>query len=341
MVTKFSIRITEHRVFQNLIVAAILLNTTALALETDQNLAAQFKSLFVQANIFFSVVFVTEIILKMVAQRGNFFRDGWNIFDFIIVSFTVLPIAGNLSAMRALRVIRLLRLTSAFPSLRRTVETIFRAIPGVSSILIIFVLIYIVASIMGTLMFQDILPEYFGNLVKTAFSLFQIMTLEAWASDIVRPIIEQVPWSSTFFVIFIIATNFILINFFVAVFIEATNSSDNDHSNDLVRLEKKIDLLAKDFTRLQIEHTREKIVSWLEKARRDLEVMEGTDDEGKTARSFLVDEFEQQLDEYDSHFGITSKYGIVDVPDDTEEFEEQLDRLSDDPDNDKTEDTES
>jgi len=316
MVTKFSIWITEHRVFQNLIVTAILLNTTALALETDQNLATQFNSLFAQANIFFSVVFVTEIILKMVAQRRNFFRDGWNIFDFIIVSCTVLPIAGNLSAMRALRVIRLLRLTSAFPSLRRTVETIFRAIPGVSSILIIFVLIYIVASIMGTLMFQDILPEYFGNLIKTAFSLFQIMTLEARASDIVRPIIEQVPWASTFFVIFIIATNFILINFFVAVFIEATNSSNNDQADNLVRLEEKIDLLAKDVTRLQVEHTREKIVSWLEKARKDLEILESSNGEEKIAQSFLVDEYEQQLEEYDLHFGITTKYGIVSLPKD-------------------------
>ena len=100
------------------------------------------------------------------------------------------------------------------------------------------------------------------------------------------------------------------------MFIQATNSSDNDQANRLVQLEEKIDLMTKDLTKLQIEHTREKIVSWLEKARKDLEILESSNDEEKIAQSFLVDEYEQQLEEYDRHFGITTKYGIVSVPED-------------------------
>ena len=93
---------------------------------------------------------------------------------------------------------------------------------------------------MATLMFQSISPEYFGNLAKSAFPLFQIMTLEAWASDIVRPITSDQPLSSLFFILFIIITNFVLINFFVAVFIEATNSENKEKEARLERIESQI-----------------------------------------------------------------------------------------------------
>lgn len=235
-----AINVVEARAFQALIIIAIVLNTLLLAFETDKQLARDHGALFHSGNLVFSVIFTIEIGIKIFAQRTLFFRSGWNLFDFTIVAVTISPLADELTAMRALRVIRLLRLTSALPSLRRTVENIFRAIPGVFSILIIFILIYFVASIMGTLMFQSVSPEYFGDLAKTSFSLFQIMTLEAWASDIVRPITSELPMASLFFILFIIITNFVLVNFFVAVFIEATNSEDKEKEARLERIESEI-----------------------------------------------------------------------------------------------------
>ncbi|MGC6476412.1 MAG: ion transporter [Parvibaculales bacterium] len=243
IVINVSKKITNHSLFQNLIILTIIANTVMLAFETNTIWASSYQSVFQIFNIVFSAIFIIEIILKIIALRKDFYKDGWNIFDFLIVATTILPVSEGFTAMRALRVLRLLKLTSAFPSLRRVVESIFRAIPGVSSILIIFILIYIVASIMATLMFQHISPKYFGDLLSTSFSLFQVMTLESWASNIVRPIIDNHAFASVFFILFIVITNFVLINFFVAVFIEATSSETNSQKEQIEILEKKIDLL--------------------------------------------------------------------------------------------------
>lgn len=239
----FTRRVVEKKYFNNIVILAISLNTAMLALETNRSFAKEYRQLFDFFGLAFSLVFVVEITLKLFAYRKSFFKDGWNIFDFFIVSITILPVSEATSAMRAFRVLRLLRLTSSFPALRQVVESIFRAIPGVSAIIVIFVLVYVCASIMATLLYQDISPTYFGDMATTSFTLFQIMTLESWASNIVRPVLNSSPFASLFFILFIIVTNFILINFFVAVFIQATNANNDIQAAKLDSLEKKIDEL--------------------------------------------------------------------------------------------------
>jgi len=234
----------EHKLFDRFIISAIIINTIALALETNTTLSHNFEKEFFIVNLLFSGIFFTEITVKLSVYRKKFFKDGWNNFDLIVVIATTIPGAQSITALRSLRVLRLLRLTSQFGSLRKVVEQILRAIPGVFSTIILFLLVYVIGAIMSTLMFQDISPEYFGSLSKSTFSLFQIMTLEAWSSNIARPLIELSPFASPFFVLFIIATNFILINFFVAVFIDATNSiSTNEQNHKIYSLEKKLDIL--------------------------------------------------------------------------------------------------
>ncbi|MDA8997079.1 ion transporter [Hellea sp.] len=246
--TKFQailIRIVESSPFQNFIIAAILINTLILALETNQSIAKNYTGHFLISHIIFSIIFLLEILTKLIAWRGKFFKDGWNIFDLIIVCVTTLPGSQEITALRSLRILRLLKLTSALPSLRKVIETIFKAIPGVFSILIVFLIIYLISAIMATLMFQKASPEYFGSIMDSSFTLFQVMTLESWASGVARPIIEVVPYAKIFFVIFIIITNFILINFFVAIFIEATNSSSHSQDERILSIEKKLDMLIK------------------------------------------------------------------------------------------------
>ena len=133
-------------------------------------------------------VFVVEIAARLVAEGPAFFRRGWNLFDFAVISITLIPATGNLSVLRALRILRVLRLVSVVPQMRKVVEALLHAIPGLGSISSLLLLVFYVGAVMATRMFGEAFPEWFGSVGASMYSLFQIMTLESWSMGIVRPV---------------------------------------------------------------------------------------------------------------------------------------------------------
>ena len=123
-------------------------------------------------------IFTAEIALRIYAFRGRFFRDPWGIFDVVVVGIAWMPATGALSVLRALRVLRVLRMISIIPSLRTVVEAMLHALPGMGSIVLLMGLIFYVFAVMATKLFGDILPDRFGTLGASLFTLFQMMTLE-------------------------------------------------------------------------------------------------------------------------------------------------------------------
>jgi voltage-gated sodium channel len=86
-------------------------------------------------------------------------------------------------------------------------------------------------AVIGTHLYGDKFPEWFGDLSKTMFTLFQIMTLESWSMGIVRPIMDEFPLAWIFFVSYIICTTFTMLNLFIAVIVNAMHK-DSDLNND-------------------------------------------------------------------------------------------------------------
>jgi voltage-gated sodium channel len=148
-------------------------------------------------------VFVAELLARMVVYRQRFFTDPWRVFDFAVVGISLLPSSGPLSILRALRVLRVLRLVSMIPSMRRVVGGLFRALPSMGSIFLLLCLVFYVFSVMATKLYSATFPEMFGNIAASAFTLFQVMTLEGWAGDVVRPVMVQHPQAWMFFFPFI------------------------------------------------------------------------------------------------------------------------------------------
>jgi voltage-gated sodium channel len=89
------------------------------------------------------------------------------------------------------------------------------------------VIIFYVAAVIATVLFGADFPQWFGTLGESAFTLFQIMTLEGWAMDIVRPVMEVFPLAWVFFLLFILASTFTLLNLFIAVIV---NAIQREHS---------------------------------------------------------------------------------------------------------------
>lgn len=205
----------EHPLFSNTIMLFILTNAILIGLETYPSIHNPYSELFVMMDYILLGIFSIEIILKLIVYKGEFFKDGWNIFDFMIVMVSLIFINSNfVSVLRIIRVLRVLRTLSAFPSLKRLVNALFLSLPAMGSTLLLMIIVFYVYGIIGTTFFSTVSPEYFGNLESSLLTLFQVFTLEAWASEVFRPIFAEFGLSWVYFCTFIIISAFIVANIF-------------------------------------------------------------------------------------------------------------------------------
>jgi voltage-gated sodium channel len=214
-------KIIEHPRTERVIMALIIFNAVTLGLETSQTVMAQWGTLLHLIDRVILAIFVIELAGRIALQRTAFFRDGWNIFDFLVIGVSLAPATDAFTVLRALRVLRLLRLVTVVPSLRRVVGGLIGALPGMGSILLLIGLIYYVCAVMAVNLFGDEFPLLFGTLGASLFTLFTIMTLEGWVDGVVRPIMEKYPYAWLFFIPFIIGTTFTILNLFIGIIVSA------------------------------------------------------------------------------------------------------------------------
>ncbi|MEL6684675.1 MAG: ion transporter [Pseudomonadota bacterium] len=217
--------------FSNFIVGVIIFNAIILGMETSKPVMAMAGPLISTLDNICLAIFVVELVAKFYAQRLQFFRSGWNIFDFIIVGVSLVPGNGGLSVLRALRILRVLRVISVVPSLRRVVEGFVTALPGMGSVFLLMGIVFYIAAVMATKLFGDAFPEWFGTLGRSGYSLFQIMTLESWSMGIVRPVMEVYPYAWAFFVPFIMVTTFAVVNLLVGLIVNSMQDAHAEEGN--------------------------------------------------------------------------------------------------------------
>lgn len=223
----------DSPIFQNTIFAVILFNALLLGLETSPAVMAKLGRLIHLLDNICLAIFVFEIALKLYARRLQFFTNGWAVFDLIIVGIALVPGTSGFSVLRALRILRVLRVISVAPRLRRVVEGFITALPGMGSVFLLMTLIFYIGSVMATKLFGSAFPHWFGNLGLSAYSLFQIMTLESWSMGIVRPVMEVYPLAWAFFVPFIMVTTFAVVNLLVGLIVNSMQ--DAHHEEDVAK----------------------------------------------------------------------------------------------------------
>ncbi|WP_103256808.1 ion transporter [Tabrizicola aquatica] len=235
------------------LIAVILLNAVTLGLETVPAVMEQAGGLLLAVDRACLTIFVVELAARLYAQGARFFRNGWNLFDFVIVGISLIPAGAGFSVLRALRILRVLRVVSVTPSLRRVVDGLGRALPGMGSVFLLILLIYYIAAVIATKLFAFSFPEWFGSLGASAYSLFQIMTLESWSMGIVRPVMEVYPHAWAFFVPFILMTTFAVMNLIVGLIVNSMQEAASEETREetqafedkvlarLAEIERKLD----------------------------------------------------------------------------------------------------
>ncbi|WP_419147430.1 ion transporter [Pseudoalteromonas 'SMAR'] len=249
--------LVEAQFFQNFLIAVILFNAITLGLETTQ-FGKDNASILHKIDLVVLVIFSLELLLKLIVYRFRFFKSGWNCFDFIIVAISWAPSSGALSVLRAFRILRVLRLFSVVPQMRRVIGALGHSLPGMASVVGVLGIVFYVSAVLTTKLFgqhpDPNMQEWFGSISASAYTLFQVMTLESWSMGIVRPTMELFPHSWLFFVPFIIITSFAVLNLFIGIIVDAMQTMHEEEGKpdqvfvtrqDIARVEAKLDELLK------------------------------------------------------------------------------------------------
>ena len=214
--------LTANKFFEKIVILVILISAFMIGLST-YSVPEWIENFIYFFDISITVFFAIEIFIRFKSYNKvlNFFKNGWNIFDLLIVIGSLIPLDGSEMVFlgRLLRIVRVLRLVSFLPELRTLVAILYRALPKIGNIvLLMFILFYIYAGF-GSLLFAEINPSYWGDISIAMLTLFRVLTLENW-SEIMDETMLVYPISWIYYVSFIFITVFALINMMVGVVVD-------------------------------------------------------------------------------------------------------------------------
>ncbi len=239
-VVHLSRKLVKASAFEYSIVAVIIANSVLLGLETSSVLERQYGAWLHLGNRIALAIFIVEALLRITASAprvANYFRDGWNVFDFLIIVFALVPATGQFAMIaRLARLLRVLRLISAIRDLRLIITALVRSIPSVGHVMLLLSIIVYIYAIIGYHLFHEHDPANWRSLGISLLTLFNIITLEGW-TEVMRTAMElhQLAW--IYFVSFVIIGTFVVINLFIAIII---NNLDDAKLERLKGLEQPV-----------------------------------------------------------------------------------------------------
>jgi voltage-gated sodium channel len=274
--------IADSKWFQNMVTIAILIAGVLVGIATYSDFSERHEGLLEILNDIVLFIFIIEILVKLIAEGKkpwNYFKDAWNVFDFIIVAAAFMPFGGSsISILRLLRLLRVLKLIKALPKLQMLVGALLKSIPSMGYVSILLLLLFYIYAVAGVFFFGENDPMHFGDLQTSMLSLFRVVTLEDWTDimyinmfgcenygygDNMDMCVSSVPQSAlsiTFFVSFVLIGTMIFLNLFIGVIMEGMDEAQaemqladmkDDKSNEVSydQLEQKLsemqDLLLK------------------------------------------------------------------------------------------------
>ena len=245
-VVHFSGRLVDSTWFEYFIIAVILANGILLGLETSPALNRIYGTWMQWGNQVALGIFIAEAGLKMLARWPRFlsyFQDGWNIFDFLVIVFALIPATGQFAMIaRLARLLRVVRLISAIKDLRLIVAALVRSIPSVGHVIMLMSIVVYIYAVMGYHLFHEHDPANWRSLGISVLTLFNIITLEGW-TDIMYTAMQQHPLAWIYFVSFVIVGTFVVINLFIAIIINNLDEAKLERARDLEAPASRAELL--------------------------------------------------------------------------------------------------
>jgi voltage-gated sodium channel len=218
----FFLAIRNSKVFSGIVISVIVASAIFAGV-SSYDISPQYNVYLDLFDYAITLFFVIEIVIRMISERSliKFFKDGWNVFDFLIVTISLVPINNveSIFVARLLRIIRVLRIITVVPAFRHIIDSLVKSIPRVGFIaLLMFIFMYVWGAI-GTMFFGEVDPENWGNIGLALITLVQVATYDDWA-NIMAQVLDVYPYAWIFFVSFIIINAVILLNMVIGVIVD-------------------------------------------------------------------------------------------------------------------------
>ena len=237
-------RIVYSSPFELCIAFVILLNAISLGLLTMPGISEGARSSFEAFDRYALYVYAAELILRMISygkKPWEFFRRGWNVFDFLIVALS--PIfAGQTVVLRLLRLLRLIRIFRFLPEVKVLTLSIVRSIPPLLSMSVLIFLALFIYGMAGVYLLGDKLPLHWGDISIALTTLFILLTLENFPVYLEEAILVS-PLALPFFLSYIFIVVFTVLNVFIGIVLNAMDEARNENREKIEKL-KKLDQLA-------------------------------------------------------------------------------------------------
>lgn len=235
--------LTRNVAWDTFIFLCIVANAVILGYDAHYGETNPYHAQIEQWNNYFLWIFTAELVLEFLAQGPKaYFKRGWNIFDVIVVGLSWMASNPAISALRTLRVVRVFRLISAVPQMRRVVEALFNAMPGILATFAILAIVFYIGAVMGTTLFHNELG--FRDLGESALKLFALTQFDGWG-DTINQLQPKYPWAWVFILGFTIIAAFAVLNLFVGVIVEAVQAAPQEEiKEELGELEGDVEDIA-------------------------------------------------------------------------------------------------
>ena len=260
-------KFVDGKAFQNTILIVIIINSVILGLQTAPAITNAIGGVLEVLDWICLGIFIVEMLLKMVAYKFiGYFKSFWNWFDFIIILMSLLSGLAVLSSMRILRVFRVFRslkglrgfkMISSLKPLQVIIGAIGRSLPGISWTALLLIIIYYIFAIIGVTQFGAAFPDWFGDIPKAMYTLFQVMTLESWSMGISRPVMEAFSYAWAYFVPFVLISSFVMMNVVVGIVVNAIsevaemNKKEEHEENGTADIKAEIDAVREHLAKLE------------------------------------------------------------------------------------------
>jgi len=177
--------LVESTAFNSCVVAVIVLNAFLIGLGTYLTNPSWLRGI-AAIETFCIGFFVVELVLRFLTRVSTvtFVRDGWNLFDLVIVISALIPASDGVGPiLRTLRVFRVLRLVKTIPELRLIVDVLLRSVASMKYVALLAAILFYVYAVIGVKLFGSDghpMQPYFVSIHEACFTLFRILTGDDW-----------------------------------------------------------------------------------------------------------------------------------------------------------------
>ncbi|MGM0614696.1 MAG: ion transporter [Pseudomonadota bacterium] len=212
----------SNKFFEGAVIAIIVISALVIGAKTYEE-TSRFEQWLTYLDIAVTVFFLVEILIRMAAEPSlrSFFRRGWNVFDFLIVTASLIPMDDSEMVLlaRLLRIFRVLRLVSMIPELQLLLVALVKSIPRMGYVALLMFIIFYIYAALGSFLFEDVDDFLWGNISTAMLTLFRIATFEDW-TDVMYDTQEVYAWSWIFYLTFIFLTAFIFLNMMIGIVLD-------------------------------------------------------------------------------------------------------------------------